>query len=220
MHILIACETSATIANAMRENGHDVWTCDILPAQNPADQKHHFQCDIFDGILALPWDMVIAHPPCTYLSSSGQRWHKVQPERYGMMMDALAFVEALWAETEHVPKVCIENPIGRLSTLWMKPSQIVQPYQYGDDASKSTCFWLKGLPCLTGTQYVEPRIIDYKGKPAKRWANQSPCGAQSLPPTADRWQIRSNTYPGIAAAMADQWAPVDARQTLPSTIGA
>jgi hypothetical protein len=209
MKILIACETSGTISNAMRANGHEVWTNDILPCQDPArDAPWHLQCDVFD-ILAQDWDLVIAHPPCTYLSSSGQRWHKTQPGRGLLMMNAVAFVAALRDATAHVPMVAIENPIGRLSTLYCKPDQIIQPYQFGDDASKSTCLWLKGLPFLRGTKDIAPRIIEYKGKPAKRWANQSPCGAQSLPPSANRWQIRSNTYPGIAQAMARQWAPIE-----------
>jgi hypothetical protein len=145
------------------------------------------------------WDMMIAHPPCTYLCSSGLHWNKRRPERAQMTEDALQFVRTLL--NAPIPRIALENPIGAISTRIRKPDQTIQPYQFGHDASKSTCLWLKGLPPLRPTQMIQPRIIN--GKP--RWGNQTDSGQNKLPPSADRWKIRSETYQGIASAMAEQW---------------
>jgi hypothetical protein len=142
---------------------------------------------------------MIAHPPCTYLCSSGLHWNKRTPGRAAKTEEALEFVQLLMDAP--IPKIAIENPIGCISTRIRKPSQIIQPYHFGDDASKFTCLWLKGLPHLLPTDFVEPRIVNGK----RRWANQTDSGQNRLPPSADRWKIRSETYVGIANAMAKQW---------------
>jgi hypothetical protein len=156
-------------------------------------------------ILAQDWDLLIAHPPCTYLCVSGIHWNNKRPERAAQTEEALKFVEALLGAD--IPKICLENPIGVISTRIRKPNQIIQPYQYGHDASKQTCLWLKNLPPLQPTKFIEPRIVTTpSGKKANRWANQCDnYGHDSLPPSADRWKIRSATYQGIANAMVEQW---------------
>lgn len=170
-------------------------SCDILRSETPGP---HHQGDVLD-ILEDGWDMMIAHPPCTYLCSSGLHWNKRRPERVQMTEDALRFVQVLLDAP--IPKIALENPIGAISTRIRKPDQTIQPYHYGHDASKATCLWLKGLPLLKPTKMIEPRIIN--GRP--RWNNQTDSGQNNLPPSKDRWKIRSATFPGIADAMAKQW---------------
>lgn len=143
------------------------------------------------------WDLLIAHPPCTYLASSGLHWNRRRPERAALTEEAVAFVMTL--ANAPVPCIAIENPIGALSSRWRKPDQIVQPWQFGHDASKATCLWLKGLPALVPTDVLP-------GGRAARRANQTASGQNRLPPSPDRWKKRSVTYPGIAAAMAAQWS--------------
>jgi hypothetical protein len=145
------------------------------------------------------WDLMVAHPPCTYLSSSGLHWNKRRPERAQQTEDALEFVRVLLAAP--IAHIALENPIGCISSRIRKPDQTIQPWQYGHDASKATCLWLKNLPLLRATGTVEPRLVDGK----KRWANQTDSGQNRLPPSADRWKLRSTTYQGIADAMAAQW---------------
>lgn len=145
------------------------------------------------------WDLMIAHPPCTYLCSSGIHWNKRRPERAAQTEDALEFVRELLAAP--IERIALENPVGVISSRIRKPTQIIQPYQFGHDASKQTALWLKGLHPLRPTSFVDPRVVD--GKP--RWANQTDSGQNRLPPSADRWALRSATYAGIAAAMAAQW---------------
>lgn len=195
MRVLIACEYSGTVRDAFVAKGHDAWSCDLLPTEKPG---FHYQGDIMD-ILHDGWDLMIAHPPCTYLCSSGIHWNKRRPDRAIQTENALAFVKLLLDAP--IPKIALENPIGIISSRARKPDQIIQPYQFGHDASKATCLWLKNLPKLTATQFIEPRIIN--GKP--RWGNQTDSGQNKLPPSKDRWKIRSETYAGIADAMARQW---------------
>ena len=195
MRVLIACEHSGMVRDAFVRAGHYALSCDLLPSEQPGE---HYQGDIMD-ILHDGWDLMIAHPPCTYLCSSGIHWNKRRPERAIQTEDALSFVKLLLDAP--IPKIAQENPIGIISSRVRKPDQIIQPYQFGHDASKATCLWLKNLPKLTATQFVEPRYID--GKP--RWGNQTDSGQNKLPPSKDRWKIRSETYAGIAEAMARQW---------------
>jgi hypothetical protein len=197
MRILIACEFSATVRDAMDRNGHDATSCDLLPS---AKGGQHYRGNVLD-ILYEGWDLMIAHPPCTYLCSSGLHWNKRTPGRERLTEEAVTFVRSLLDAP--IPLIALENPIGCLSTRIRKPDQIIQPHQFGADASKSTCLWLKGLPLLVPTLSVAPRIVDGK----RRWANQTDSGQNRLGPSADRWAERSITYPGIAQAMADQWAP-------------
>jgi hypothetical protein len=196
MKVLVACEYSGTVRNAFIRAGHYALSCDLLPSESPIGD--HYQGNVLD-ILDHGWDLMIAHPPCTYLCSSGLHWNKRTPGRAAKTEEALEFVQLLMDAP--IPKIALENPIGCISTRIRKPDQTIQPYQFGDDASKATCLWLKGLPPLRPTQFVEPRIVN--GKP--RWANQTDSGQNRLPPSADRWKIRSETYVGIAEAMVAQW---------------
>jgi hypothetical protein len=148
------------------------------------------------GILTAGWDMMIAHPPCTYLAASGLHWNRRKPGRAALTENALLFVEKLLRAP--IPKIALENPIGCISTLIRKPDQIVQPWYFGDDASKATCLWLKNLPSLQ-------RRNPLPGDARTRRANQTPSGQNKLGPSPDRWKKRSTTYPGFAAAMAEQW---------------
>jgi hypothetical protein len=195
--VLVACESSGIVRDEFVAAGCEAVSCDLLESESCGP---HIMGDA-RLYLDLKWDLVIAHPPCTYLCSSGIHWNKRRPERENLTKQALDFflvftkLKCCWA---------IENPIGIMSTHYRKPDQIIQPHQFGHDASKSTCLWLNGLPKLTATSKVNPRIVD--GKP--RWANQTDSGQNKLPPSEDRWRERSRTYVGIAKAMATQWTPV------------
>ena len=198
MRILVACEYSGTVRDAFLKRGHYAMSCDLLPCESQASGDH-YQGNVLD-ILDHDWDLMIAHPPCTYLCSSGLHWNNKRPGRAALTLEALDFVRLLLAAP--VPRIALENPIGCISTKIRPYDQTVQPYQYGHDASKTTCLWLKNLPPLRPTGFIEPRIVNGK----RRWANQCDNGGQDkLPPSADRWKIRSLTYQGIADAMADQW---------------
>ena len=148
---------------------------------------------------AQDWDLMIAHPPCTYLSVSGLHWNKKDVARAARTKDALDFVSYLLAAP--IQRIALENPIGCISTAIRRPDQIIQPYQFGHDASKATCLWLIRLPPLRMGSLVAPRLVG--GKP--RWANQTDSGQNRLGPSEDRWKKRSITYQGIADAMAEQW---------------
>jgi hypothetical protein len=193
--VLVACEYSGAVRDAFIVAGHEAMSCDLLGTDAPGP---HYQGDV-RNILADGWDLMVAHPPCTYLCSSGLHWNKRIPGRAQQTEDALAFVRLLLDAP--IPRIALENPVGAIGTRIRKADQTVHPYQFGHDASKATCLWLKNLPPLLPTSFVEPRIVD--GKP--RWANQTDSGQNKLPPTKDRWKIRSETYSGIAKAMADQW---------------
>ncbi|MFZ9732768.1 MAG: hypothetical protein ACO3BA_05320 [Schleiferiaceae bacterium] len=196
MKILVACEYSGRVRDAFRAAGHDAWSCDLLPCD--ADPAYHIQGDVVP-LLGQGWDLMVAHPPCTYLCSSGLHWNKRVEGRQAKTEAALDFVRTLLSCP--IPRVAIENPVGCISTRIRKPDQTIQPWQFGHDASKATCLWLKGLPLLRPTAIISPRMVD--GKP--RWANQTDSGQNRLGPSADRWKIRSETYSGIATAMAQQW---------------
>ena len=195
MKVLVACEYSGRVRDAFIAAGHDAMSCDLLPTDVAGP---HYQGDVMD-IINDGWDLMIAHPPCTYLCSSGLHWNKRRPERQKQTDAALAFVLVLMAAPIH--RIAIENPIGCIGTNIRKSDQTIHPYQFGHDASKATCLWLKNLPALRPTGFVEPRIVNGK----RRWGNQTDSGQNALPPSADRWKIRSETYQGIATAMASQW---------------
>ena len=196
MRVLVACESSGTVRDAFIRAGHYAASCDLLPSESPLGD--HFQCNVLD-ILDHDWDLLIAHPPCTYLSVSGMHWTTRGLRDSKLTEDALDFARTLMDAP--IEKIAIENPVSVISSRIRKPDQIIQPYQFGHDASKKTCLWLKNLPLLKPTQYVEPRMVN--GKP--RWSNQTDSGQNRLPPSKDRWKIRSQTYEGIANAMAAQW---------------
>jgi hypothetical protein len=192
MRVLVACEYSGVVRDAFNAKGHYAVSCDLLPGETFG---YHHQGDVRE-ILHYDWDLMIAHPPCTHLAVSGARWfHEKREEQ----QEALDFVYQLI--NAPIPKICIENPVSIISSVIRKPDQIIQPWMFGHDASKSTCLWLKDLPKLEPTNIVEPRIVDGK----KRWANQTDSGQNRLGPSEDRWKIRSRTYQGIANAMAEQW---------------
>jgi hypothetical protein len=198
MKILIACEYSGRVRDAFIRAGHDAMSCDLLPTDVPGP---HYQGDVTD-VLHDGWDLMVAHPPCTYLSVSGMHWTTRGLRDPQLTEDALAFVRLLLDAP--IERIALENPISVISSRIRKPDQIITPYMFGHDASKKTCLWLKNLPALTPTVMVEPRIVDGK----KRWGNQTDSGQNKLPPSEDRWKIRSETYQGIADAMADQWGRV------------
>ena len=195
MRVIIGCESSGTVRDAFIRAGHDAMSCDMLPTEKPGP---HYQGDVRD-VLGDGWDLLIGHPPCTYLSVSGMHWTTRGMRDPQLTEDALAFARLLMDAP--IARIAIENPVSIISSRIRKPDQIIQPYHFGHDASKKTCLWLKGLPPLRPTAFVEPRIVD--GKP--RWANQTDSGQNKLPPSADRWRMRSKTYQGIADAMAAQW---------------
>lgn len=197
MRVLVACESSGVVREAFRALGHSAWSCDLQPAD--AGSGYHFQQDVREVLQLDGWDLLIAHPPCTYLSSSGMHW-TARGLRDPMLTESAIGFFMLFTRTE-IPHVAIENPVGVMSTRYRKPDQYIQPYQFGEDASKKTGLWLHNLPPLIHTEHVEPRIVN--GKP--RWSNQTDSGQNRLGPSSDRWKIRSSTYPGIAKAMAEQW---------------
>lgn len=196
MRVLVGCEYSGRVRNAFREAGHDAWSCDLLPSED--DSPFHIQGDVLP-ILDQGWDLGIFHPPCTYLAVSGLHWNKRDPARAAKTEEALDFVRTLMSAP--IERIALENPVSCISSRIRKPDQIIQPYEFGEDASKKTCLWLKNLDLLTPTQMVLPRLVD--GKP--RWSNQTDSGQNRLGPSEDRWKERSRTFVGVAKAMAEQW---------------
>ncbi len=193
MKVHVACQFSGAVRDEFVALGPDAWSCDLLPTESPGN---HIEGDVLD-VLGDGWDLMVAFPPCTYLCSSGLHWNKRRPERGLLTLEALDFVRALLSAP--INRIAIENPIGCISTQIRKPDQIIQPWQFGHPESKSTCLWLKNLGLLEPT--------DVLPLPASgRWENQTPGGQNKLGPSADRWKLRSMTYPGIAAAMAGQWS--------------
>jgi hypothetical protein len=180
MKVLVACEFSGIVRSAFEQAGHDAVSCDLLPSEIPGQ---HYQGDVRD-ILYDGWDLMIAHPPCTHLAVSGARWFK---EKAQEQEQALMFVKELMQAP--ISKKCIENPVSIISSRIKKPSQIIQPWQFGHGETKKTCLWLDGLPQLQPSNIVGGRI------------NR----VHRMPPGPDRWKERSRTYPGIAQAMAEQW---------------
>ena len=201
---IVGCEFSGTVRDALRAVGVDAWSCDLLAAADGS--PYHLQGDVMGFLDAEDWRLGIFHPPCTYLSSSGLHWNKRRPGRAELTEQAVEFARRLMES--NIDLTAVENPVGCLSTRVRPPDQTIQPWQFGADASKATCLWLKGLPLLTPTQYVLPRVVLHEGKFVMRWANQTDSGQNKLPPSEDRWAKRSETYPGIASAMAAQWAPL------------
>jgi len=189
------------VRDAFRALGHDAVSCDLLPTEQPGP---HYESDVRD-VLGQPWDLLIAHPPCTYLSSSGLHWNKRTPGRAELTEQAVEFARML-IDAQHIPHRAVENPIGCLSTRVREPEQILQPWQFGEDASKATCLWLHGLPKLKPTRFQPPRLVVQNDKWWMRWANQTDSGQNKLGPSDVRWAERSKTYGGIAQAMAEQWS--------------
>lgn len=184
MKVLIACEYSGVVRDAFTAKGHDAMSCDLLPTDSPGQ---HYQGDVFD-VIDYPWDLMIAHPPCTHLSVSGAR-HFAEKRLDGRQQSAVSFFMRLVRQSAHIPMVAIENPVCIMSTMYRKPDQVIQPWQFGHGETKATCLWLTNLPPLRPTQIVE-------GREAR---------IHKMPPGPDRWKERSRTFEGIAQAMGDQW---------------
>jgi hypothetical protein len=236
--VLVACERSGVVRRAFAAAGCEAWSCDLAPAEDGDVARHH-QGDVLE-LLAHGgrWDLLVAHPPCTYLASSGLHWEKRRPERAALREQAAGFARALWKAP--VFRCALENPIGALSRpeYLGKATQIVHPHQYGHDASKATNLWLRNLPLLRPTRPVAPwwvcgcgrawRELELAGiaeqprcpacgrrgkrskvpAPKPRWGNQTNSGQNKLGPSETRQIERSRTYDGIAAAMAATWAPL------------
>ena len=223
MKVLIACEESQTVCKAFREKGHEAYSCDIQKCTGGVP-KWHILMDaravLNGGVMRLQtgekiqidrWDLIIAHPPCTYLTVTGNRWFNIERygdkarERWKLREEAINFFMMFAnADCDHI---AIENPIGVMSTNWRKPDQIVQPWWFGDPFEKKTCLWLKGLPLLKKTNEVTPeeRTQYASGKTMPAWY----AAAANLP-AAERSRIRSQTFPGFAEAMAEQWGEINA----------
>ena len=200
MKILVACEFSQVVTKAFRDRGHEAYSCDLLPTEgNP---KWHFQGDVFKiaNNPTIGWDMMIAHPPCTYLSSMGVWWNYKRPERWILTYEALSFVKRLW--DADIKMVAIENPIGYLSNNWMKPTQIIHPWQHGQEFSKPTCLWTRNLPYILPTSIVGHGEFYTKanGTRMAKWSHIT-SGTRK----EERAKIASRTFQGIADAMAEQW---------------
>jgi len=186
MRVLVACEFSGSVRRAFRARGHEAWSCDLLLAEDAS--PYHMQGDALEA-LKQPWDLLIAHPPCTHLAVSGARWFH---EKRAEQAEALAFVRALL--NAPVPHICVENPVSIIASHIRPADQTIQPWQFGHGETKATCLWLKNLPKLRPTQIVE-------GREAR---------VHLMPPGPNRWKERSRTFQGIAEAMAAQWSDLNA----------
>jgi hypothetical protein len=190
MKVLIACEYSGTVRDAFLRRGHEAMSCDLLPTET---EGPHYQGDVRD-VLDYPWDLMIAHPPCTDLSVSGAAWFAKKRMVGAQQASASFFMKLAKAD---IPRIAIENPVCVMSTLWRKPDQTLQPWMFGHTEQKATCLWLKGLPPLFPTNNVREEMMRLPKNKRER--------LHYLPPSEDRWKLRSATYQGIAEAMADQW---------------
>ena len=215
MKVLVACEYSGIVRDAFLKRGHYAVSCDILPSESYFGRTYrHYQGDVRD-ILDDDWDMMIAHPPCTYLAVSGAAWfynpedkhlptdqrrpHPKHPNRRQLQKEALDFIRLLLDAP--IDKIALENPVGVISTKIRKPDQIIQPYMFGHKESKKTCLWLKNLTSLNSTKNVEPEYyITKNGEQRSKFDYDT----MKLP-KEERWKVRSATFPGIAEAMAEQW---------------
>lgn len=200
--VLIACEESGRLTTALRKRDINACSVDLVPTRGNAGW--HYQADTIEMLYAQNWDCCIAFPPCTHLSSSGAK-HFGKKRRDGRQEQGIRFFMEFvhWQEHNPARKLCIKNPVGIMSTIYRKPDQIIQPYHFGEDASKATCLWLFNLPLLQHTQYATPSYT-HNGLP--RWSNQAPSGADGRSPSPTRSMNRSTTYNGIAEAMSAQWA--------------
>jgi len=190
MRVLVCCEYSGRVSGAFRARGHDAWSNDLLPADRDLDRPHHIQGDYTEAIARGGWDIIVGHPPCTTIAVSGNRFYSGTPERESGIKFVVNMAERFtvaarlgWA---------IENPVGVLSSRWRKPTQYIQPWQFGHGETKKTGLWLHGLPPLEPTNVVD-------GREQRIW---------KMGPSADRWKLRSETFQGIADAMAAQWGAV------------
>lgn len=196
MKVLVGCERSGVLRRELLKRGHHALSCDLFPADDGS--YWHHQKDVLE-VMEYGWDAAFFFPDCTYLTSAGLHWNKRRPERAYETGKAASFFMHL--VNAPIDKIVIENPIGCMSTIYRKPDQIVQPYEFGDDASKKTCLWMKNLPTL----HIDPalRVPGRWVNGKERWSNQTDSGQNKLPPSPDRAKLRSQTYPGIARALAN-----------------
>ena len=196
MKVLVACEYSGVVRDAFSAMGHEAWSCDLLPSES---KGLHVTGDVLP-LLKQGWDLMIAHPPCQYICSSGMHWTTRGLRDPQLTIDALEFVKTLM--TAPIQRIAIENPVGIMSSRWRKPNQYVQPYFFGDQQRKKTGLWLKNLPCLEPTNIVEPELHITKGdgktNPSWHWETRNL-------PHEERGKARSKTFQGLADAMASQW---------------
>lgn len=203
MRVLIGCEYSGTVRDAFIRGGAEAMSCDILPTEAPGP---HYEGDIFD-VIDYPWDLAIFHPPCTHLATSGAAWFK-DKRMDGRQQSAVSFFMSLVRRSAHIPMVAIENPVCIMSSLWEKPAQLIQPWQFGDEAQKSTCLWLKGLPKLVHTNIVGKGefYTSPSGKLMPAWSHDMVVDGKKVGwNTPEIKKLRSKTFQGIADAMASQW---------------
>lgn len=202
MNVLVGCERSGIIRQAFRAAGHNAWSCDLAPAEDGS--KFHYRMDVFAALRVRKWDLFIVHPECRYLANSGalrlykngKKCNGKDLARWAAMRKAARFFKRCL--NVDVPKVCVENPIMHKharTLVGCSSTQSIQPWQFGEDASKRTCLWLRGLPLLAATKIIKK----------KQYANQTPSGQNNLGPSPERPMLRARTYPGIATAMAAQW---------------
>lgn len=213
MRILIACETSGEGRRAWQAAGHDAWSCDLLPSED--DSPNHIIGDAIEIMRGDEFDAYGLHPPCTYLSVSSIHWNN-RGRGWEKTELAVRFALDLIDIAGNKPYY-LENPVSILSTRWRKPDQIIQPYQFGHDASKKTCLWLQHWTRLRLGQRFNGRLVEWplgSGRIVERWSNQTDSGQNKLPPTNDRWKLRSRSYPNIMQAMAKQWGSEKPLRTL------
>lgn len=210
MRVLIACEESQATTKAFRKLGHEAFSCDLLPCSG-GHPEWHYQQDVFE-VINEGWDLMVAHPPCTFLAVSGARWMynkdgSVNQDRWNNQQKALAFVQKLMDAP--IDKIAIENPISVISSQIRKPDQIINPWMFGDKAQKSTCLWLKNLPLITPTNIVEKgeffEWVDKKTGKTKRQAQWYLDALKNAKTKEERQTLRSKTFEGMANAFADQW---------------
>lgn len=194
MKVLIACESSGTVREAFRKLGHDAWSCDLLPADDGS--PFHRQGDCIP-VICEGWELVVAHPPCTHLASSGARHFAVKRADGRQQQGIDLFMSIVQACSNFAGKYVIENPIGIMSNYWRKPQQIIQPWMFGHPETKATCLWTFGCPPLIPTNDVKDVMLALPIAKRNR--------IHYCPPSKDRWKIRSKTYQGVADAMAQQW---------------
>jgi hypothetical protein len=204
MKVLVACEFSGTVRRAFAALGHDAWSCDFLPSSD--DCLQHYVGDVCDLLQdRMGWDLMIAHPPCTYMANSGVCWLHRDETRWQKMRDAAALFRLL--VDANIPRIAVENPVmhkyAKAEIGGARQDQVIQPYQFGHLEQKATCLWLKGLPALVPTSNLKAETFALPANQRQR--------LHYLPPSKDRWAIRSKTYDGIAAAMAAQWGGAELR---------
>lgn len=194
--VLIACESSGTVREAFRKRGHNAWSCDLLPADDHS--PYHYQADALLAIGWGDWDIIIAHPPCTHLASSGAR-HFAAKQADGRQQQGIDLFTQMALKMDRHARFgwAIENPIGIMSSLYRKPDQIIQPWMFGHPETKATCLWLRNLPLLQPANDVREQMLALPAAQRNR--------IHHMPPSKDRWKLRSKTYPGIADAMAAAW---------------